>query len=343
VDVTKMEARVPLGTYEVWDESWSVSGTVMADEAFSTALHRLSVQFQLRSGKGFEEAAAVMVAKDGTFHFKGKRLLLSPGPTVEAFLTILDQSGLEIGRFYHAATEAEIASRSFQDFRIRVGTPFLDVWQGLSKAHPERAARLETLRFEPKEAHRGEDKWFELRRWPLFGKFQVAEGIVEAGPGETPGDPDLMWDVRLDPIYLGLRNSRNRDACIHVEACNAVGLFPQKQEAPVPNERVWMLGTHVLDHTFDFGFPGHEHNELHPLYVMSRSLGGWFHFAVAESIAIAPEAAQVTGAPPREWPWTSLDGKDYRAAYLKHVTLNPSSVLDRLQLSYASILRGMQQ
>jgi hypothetical protein len=75
-----------------------------------------------------------------------------------------------------------------------------------------------------------------------------------------------------------------------------------------------MLGTHVFDDAWDFGSPDHEHFELHPLYVMQPCMGGWFHFAVYESIALAGEAASA-GAVGGGWPRTSVNAVDYRNFY----------------------------
>jgi hypothetical protein len=97
-----------------------------------------------------------------------------------------------------------------------------------------------------------------------------------------------------------------------------------------------MLGTHVHDDAWDFGSPDHNHHELHPLYVIQPCMGGWFHFAVSESIAIAPDAARCSPSPVRpNWPWTAMEPGVYRAKYIE---LNPHRCRDELALTYNLLL-----
>jgi hypothetical protein len=96
-----------------------------------------------------------------------------------------------------------------------------------------------------------------------------------------------------------------------------------------------MMGTHVFDDAQDFGSRGHEHNELHPLYVMEECMGGWFHFAAFESIALAPEAQKDDASRRIRWPWTETSPEPYREAYLR---LNPKDCRDELAQSYNLIV-----
>ena len=344
--------RVPLGTFNLADPLWRVMGRVLKSPGNPVELDSTTISLRVSSGIGAETAAAVNVHAQGRFRFEGRRLLLNPLEEMELRMVVTGDAGQELARYYRI-----VAPGTVSGCRVRLGVPFLDVWCEFARAHPRLLARLEDFHYEPKAAHFGDDSWYTTRRYRTLAIAQVGEGWVGHAERGPVGDPDWVWDVALDPIYDSvdgwqLPNEKNRrkhghgrNHGLHVEACRSLsrerladGLVADKQTVPA-GTRVWMLGTHVFDDAWDFGLPNHEHNELHPLYVMQLCMGGWFHFSVAESLAIVDsvrEALELApGAPPPEqsdgWPRASTDAVAYRAAYL---SLNPPAVLSAIYSSY---------
>ncbi|MCP5120311.1 MAG: hypothetical protein GY953_56675, partial [bacterium] len=252
----------------------------------------------------------------------------------------LSPAGEEVGRYYSFAKPAAVTTA-----RIRVGAPFLDVGSEFEATHPELTKRLQKVGHHPKPAHRGDDLWLLFRRWKTWRTHQIAEGLVVHADSGPFGDPDWVWNIDLDQFYdsedgFRLPNEKNRvkHSGLHVEACKSLSRERLKKDGlrathkTVPEgKRVWMLGTYVFDDAWDFGSPDHEHFELHPLYVMEPSMGGWFHFVTFESIALVRLARKIQGVPPRSWPWTSEDPQDYEKQYL---TMDPQKAMNELATSY---------
>jgi hypothetical protein len=327
----------------LYDDTWTVSGTIVPEADFGAPLNLLKVKLQVRSGKNYETPAELSINEAGEFSFSGRRLCINPGKTFELLLVVCDQIGKELTRHYSLAQPGQENA-----VRIRVGAPFLDVWQEFRATHPQLAERLERFDHDPKQAHAtAGDTWLGLRRWAKLNTWQVAEGVVRHAKHGPIGDPDWTWDIWLDPLYdsddgfrLPNENNRLRHGGLHVEACQSLsrealadGLTADADSVP-KDTRVWMLGTHVYDDAWDFGSPDHEHNELHPLYVIEPCMGGWFHFAVSESIALAGEAAKDDLAPARDdWPWKETTPGPYREAYLKRLR-NPHRCREEMAFSY---------
>lgn len=340
---TTTTAEVDLGRYKLLDTIWKVSGAIVPDTGFQTRLNRLRVKFQVRSGEAYEEPACLPVNDKGRFSFTGRRMVLNPGEEIETLLSVYDENGNELGRHYSVSPRGQR-----KGVRIRVGSPFLDVWKGFRATHPQLFARLERFHYDPKEAHENDDTWLGFRRYTKFNTFQVAEGVVNEAKHGPAGDPDWTWDITLDPLYdsaegFQLPNEKNRlrHGGLHVEACQSLsrkkvpdGLRADATLVPA-STRVWMLGTHVFDDAWDFGTPNHEHNELHPLYAMEPCMGGWFHFAVFESIALAPHVRLNGSSISRRWPRTETRPEPYQEAYLD---LNPVQCRIELARTYNLIL-----
>ncbi len=279
-------------------------------------------------------------------------MFVNPEKTFDLRLRVLDEQDVEVDRYYTLTHPGEVRNT----VNVRVGLPFLNVWREFQSTHPRLASRLENdIRFDPKKAHRTGDAFRKLRRYDIKRTHQVAEGVVTRSKRGPIGDPDWVWNIKIDRFYdspegFQLPNERNRRRHdgLHVEACRLLsravlpdGVHATEEDHPVPvGERIWMLGTHVFDDTRDLGSLDHEHFELHPLYVMQPCMGGWFYFAVFESIALAPLANQVTGAPPRSWPWRSAKAQDYLNAYQTPEPVartDPSNWVSEISRSYELI------
>lgn len=338
------DKSVDLGTHRFLDNTWRVAGEIVVEPGAGLDPSRLQIRLEIRSGQTYEEPAILGADQSGKFGFQGSRMFLDPAKNFEVLIRLYDEVGVEVGRYYREG----VAEKRI-DARIRAGLPFLAVWSAFRATHPQLVERLERFDYHPKNAHRGSDTWIAFRRWDKKHAYQVAEGVVVRAKPGPPGDPDWVWDIRLDPFYdsddgFRLPNEKNRikHQGLHVEACSSLSRDSLPQDGLIANHktvpagtRVWMLGTYVFDDAWDFGSPDHEHFELHPLYVMESCLGGWYHFAVFESIALAPEAAKDNAAPPRDaWPWTSVQPASYESAYLR---LNPHRCLQELALSYTLI------
>ncbi len=348
--------QISFGTFNLADPMWRVTGRVIRAPGDTEPLDSTSIALRVASGIGAETPAAVNVNAQGRFRFAGRRLLLNPGKETELRMVVSRDTGEELARYYRIVDPGTVGG-----CRIRLGLPLLDVWREFVATHPRLASRLEVLRYEPKPAHRGDDSWYTARRFRTLGIAQVGEGWVGKAKIGPVGDPDWVWDVALDPVYDSpdgwqLPNEKNRrkhghgrNHGIHVEACKSLsrerlpdGLVADAATVPV-DSRVWMLGTHVFDDAWDFGLPNHEHNELHPLYVMQLCMGGWFHFAVAESLAVVANVREAMGLAPGDdppaqtdgWPRASTNGAAYRQAYLR---LNPPASLSALFASYQLVI-----
>ena len=349
--------KVSLGVYKFFDGAWRVSGSIVPASGFRTPLESLRGVLEVRSGTNYERFADLSVAAGGQFFFAGPRMFVNPDKTFDLRLRVLDEQGVEVGRYYTLTQPGEARNNA----NIRVGLPFLNVWREFRLTHPSLASRLENdVRFDPKKAHRTGDTFRKLRRYDIKRTHQVAEGVVTRSRKGPIGDPDWVWNIKIDRFYdspegFRLPNQRNyrRHDGLHVEACRLLsravlpdGVRARKKDRPVPlGERVWMLGTHVFDDTRDLSSRDHEHFELHPLYVMQPCMGGWFHFAVFESIALAPLATQVTGAPPRSWPWTSANAQAYLNAYQAPEPVartDPSNWVSEISRSYEFIFDHFQ-
>ena len=350
--------ELDLGTYKFFDNLWAVSGTVAPFQGFPFDPDALRGVLEVRSGTNYEKFVELDIGPDGAFSFSGPRMFIEPGKTFDIRVRVLDQQGVELGRYYALTRPGDVKN----DVRIRVGQPFLNVWREFQLTHPGLAGRLENVfRYNPKKAHRTGDAFRALRRYRIENTHQVAEGVVTRSKKGPIGDPDWVWNVKLDQLYdspdgFQLPNEKNRTnhGGLHVEACRSLskavledGVRAQRKDNPVPvGTRVWMLGTHVFDDTRDFGSPDHEHFELHPLYVMQPCMGGWFHFAVFESIAVAPQAAEVTGVGSRDWPWTSTDPAAYREAYKRPEPKNrsdPHAWRNEISTSYEHICGRLRE
>ena len=324
VRATSSLTEVPLGRFRFFDQIWKVSGEVIPFPDSELHLELLSVRLEARSGPQFEEPASIGVNPDGTFAFDGPRMFLDPEKTGEDILRVFTQAGIDVGRHFSA-------SQPGRDKRVRVhvGRPFLDVWGEFRSRHPLLASKLEKIDHNPKKAHRGDDTFLAFRRYDRKWPYQVAEGVVTRAKPGPPGDPDWVWNIKLDRFYdsdegFRLPNEKNRikHGGLHVEACRSLsreriadGLEADAANVPL-GAHVWMLGSYVFDDTWDFGMPDHEHYELHPLYVMRPCRGGWFHFVVHESIALAKEASRPgLGDAGDRWPRTSTEASDYVAFY----------------------------
>ncbi len=345
---TTTTERVHLRNYKIADHAWNVSGTVVPDPGFDVPFDRLKVKLQVKSGRYSEEPAWLDINNKGEFSFVGRRMVLDPGKAYEVLLTVCDDTGLELGRHYkdYQPGEKPVAT-------IRVGSPFLDVWAGFRATHPQLVARLERFDYDPKQAHRFDDKWLIFRRYKELRNYQVAEGVTWQAKHGPAGDPDWTWNIVLDPLYdseegFRLPNEKNRlkHGGLHVEACLSLsrgkipdGLAADAKTVP-EGRRVWMLGTHVFDDAIDFSPKRHEHYELHPLYVMEECMGGWFHFAVFESIAIAEEVRKAGTPPSSRWPRTETKPEPYRKAYLD---LNPHQCRDELAQTYNLIMERFER
>ena len=328
-----------LGVHQFLDGSWRVSGSIVRAAGFQLPLDKLRVVLEVRSGKNYERFVELGVATGGLFTFAGVRMLVNPGKTFDLRVRVLDVQNVEVGRYYTLTQPGSVKN----DANIRIGLPFLNLWREFQSTHPRLASRLENdVRFDPKKAHRTGDAFVALRRYDIKRTHQVAEGIVTRSKKGPIGDPDWVWNVKLDRLYdspegFQLPNEKNRTkhGGLHVEACRLLsrqvlrdGVRAGKEDSPVPvGERVWMLGTHVFDDTRDFNSPDHEHFELHPLYVMQPCMGGWFHFAVFESIALAPLAKQFMERD-RDWPWKSSKAQNYLEAYSKPEPKNRTGPTD---------------
>jgi hypothetical protein len=340
---TTTTADIDLGSFRLSDSIWNIAGTILPEPDFDIPLDKLRVKLQVRSSDLFEEPATLNADESGAFSFDDRRMVLDPESNFETLLTVVNEADAELARHY-----SEVTPGQQNNVQIKIGAPFLDLYEGFRQNHPTLTARLERFGFEPKRAHENDDAFFIFRRWKLFANYQAAEGVVGRAKQGPAGDPDFTWDVRLDPFFdsdEGFRlpndNNRIRHGGLHVEACKSLsraripdGLTADADTVPAET-RVWMLGTHVFDDAQDFGSPGHEHNELHPLYVMEPCMGGWFHFATFESIALAPEAQKDDSPPRARWPWTETTAQAYRDAYIR---LNPRDVRDEIAQSYSLIL-----
>ncbi len=69
-------------------------------------------------------------------------------------------------------------------------------------------------------------------------------------------------------------------------------------------------------------------------------MGGWFHFAVFESIAIAEEVRKAGTPPSSRWPRTETKPEPYRKAYLD---LNPHQCRDELAQTYNLIMERFER
>lgn len=337
------EQDVDLPRHRLMDGDWHVAGTVVPIRGSGLDPSLLTVSMQVRSGARFERPLTLPVDASGRFGYRGPWMLLSPGKDVELVLKVHDESGQEVGRHY-----SRIEPSKPHTAEIKVGSPFLDVGAGFASTHPEMARKLQEFGHSPRGAHKNDDQWFAFRRWKVHRIYQIAEGVVVRAKPGPPGDPDSVWDIRLDRYYdsddgFRLPNEKNRikHKGLHVEACKSLGRgrlrkdgLKATHENLKAGTRVWMLGTYVYDDTWDLGTPDHEHFELHPLYVMEPCLGPWFHFATFESIALAPLAAQVRGSEERAWPWTSRDAEAYERVY---VTIGPEQASQEMAASYGSI------
>jgi hypothetical protein len=336
-------ASVDLGSYRLSDNVWKVSGAIVPEPEFDTSLERLKVKLQIRSGELGEDPLLLDVTAAGEFSFSDRRMLLNPEKTFESAVRLVNEADSELARHYSTVIPGEE-----HVLRIRVGAPFLDSYDGFRAAHPTLVARLERFAFDPKQAHANDDAFIIFRRWTIFNAYQIAEGVVSRAGQGPAGDPDFTWDVRLDPFYdsdegfrLPNENNRIRHGGLHVEACRSLsreklpdGLTAASVTVPAET-RVWMMGSHVFDDAQDFGSRGHEHNELHPLYVMEECMGGWFHFATLESIALSVEALKDDSPPRSRWPWTETSAEPYREAYLR---LNARDCRDEIAQSYNLIV-----
>ncbi len=347
---TTTTEKASLGSYTVSDQVWTVSGSILPESDLEIPFSRLRVKLEVKSGQNYEEPVWLKINAKGKFSFNGRRMVLNPEKAFEVLLTVYDETGLELGRHYSVTRPGE---KKLEGARIRVGSPFLDVWAGFRATHPKLMARLERFDYDPKQAHRSDDTWLLFRRYTKLNTHQVAEGVILHASEGPAGDPDWTWNLRLDPLYdsddgFRLPNPKNRlkHGGLHVEACRSLsrGKVPDglpANDISVPRDtRVWMLGTHVFDDAWDFGTPNHEHNELHPLYVMEPCMGGWFHFVVFESIAIAAEAAKNEHSSSRRWPRTETDPELYREAYLD---LNPDQCRDELSHTYNLIVERFRR
>lgn len=315
---TTNQAEADFGTLQFFEGLWKIAGRIELTPESGLAPDGLRVQVEIRSGTLFEEAISVPVSADAEFAFDGWRMLFNPEKGLEHLLRVFTGAGIEVGRHYRETKPGE-----HKDIRIAAGNPFLDVWGEFRATHPKLTGKLERLQFDPKRAHKGDDTFLAFRRYHIQRPYQVAEGVVIMGKRGPVGDPDWVWNINLDAEYEHLGNEKNRTkhGGLHVEACRSLSRerlpgdgLAATHETVGGGERVWMLGTHVFDDAWDFGSPDHEHFELHPLYVMQPCMGGWFHFAVYESIALAGEAA-AAGAAGGGWPRTSAKAADYREYY----------------------------
>lgn len=315
---TTNPVEADFGSLQFFDGEWKITGRIEVSPESGLVPEGLRVQVEIRSGILFEEPLFVPVSAASEFVFDGWRMLFNPENELEHLLRVFTGAGIDVGRHYRQ-TQPGVHG----DIRIVAGNPFLDVWGEFRSTHPKLASKLERMRFDPKRAHKADDTFLLFRRYDIQRPYQVAEGVVIMGKRGPVGDPDWVWNINLDAEYEHLGNEKNRTkhGGLHVEACRSLSRerlpddgLAATHETVGGGERVWMLGTHVYDDAWDFGSPDHEHFELHPLYVMQSCMGGWFHFAVYESIALAAEAASA-GAPGGGWPRTSMNATDYRKFY----------------------------
>ena len=210
----------------------------------------LSVRLEARSGPQFEEPVSIGVKPDGTFAFEGPRMCLDPEKTGEDILRVFTQAGIDVGRHFSASQPGHD-----KQVRIHVGRPFLDVWGDFRSRHPLLTSKLEKIDHNPKKAHKGDDPFLVFRRYDRKWPYQVAEGVVTKAKHGPAGDPDWVWNIKLDRFYdsdegFRLPNEKNRikHGGLHVEACRSLsrervadGLQADATSVP-EGAHVWMLG-----------------------------------------------------------------------------------------------------